>query len=456
MKRKAIDYISPTQKITFSFLGVIIIGAILLSLPICSKDRNSINFIDALFISTSATCVTGLVTKIIMHQFNLLGQIIILALIQIGGIGFMTLVISFTVHIKHHISMKDKILLKQQLNQTNLTNIKQNLHNVLKYMFIIEALGAILLFFKFIPNYGVLKGIFFSIFITVSAFCNAGFDNLTTTSLIPFSDDVYILIIVMCLIILGGLGFIVWFDIKDKLRLCIQKKCSFPYLFQSFSLHTKIVLIMTILLIICPTIIFLVIEYHSSFFEGQPLLYKIINTLFTSITLRTAGFTSIPIEQCHPASIFIMILCMFIGGSPGGTAGGIKTTTLAVIILCVICSLKGKRNTNVFYRHISSDIIVQATTIFTLNLCTLFISVFLLLCFEPFDFIAILFECTSALATVGLSMGITSLLSPIGKVILIVLMFIGRIGIITFVMSIVRESKKENDIQYASGNIIIG
>lgn len=456
MKRNKVIYISPTQKITFSFLGVIIMGAILLSSPICNRDGNSLNFIDALFTSTSATCVTGLVTHVTMDQFNLIGQIILLALIQIGGIGFMTLVVSFTVHIKNHISMKDKILLKQQLNQENLTNLKDNLKNILKYMFIIETLGALLLSFLFIPDYGVSKGIFYSIFIAISAFCNAGFDNLSSTSLIPFSDNIYLLIIVMGLIILGGLGFIVWFDIKDKIKLCVEKKCSFSRLFQSFSLHTKIVLIMTTILIIFPMIIFLILEYHSSFFENKTMVHKIVNSLFTSVTLRTAGFTSIPIESCHPASIFIMIICMFIGGSPGGTAGGIKTTTLAVIILCVICSLKGKRNTNVFYRHISRDIIVQATTIFTLNLCTLFVGVFLLLCFEPFDFMTLLFECTSALATVGLSMGITSLLSPIGKLILIILMFIGRIGIITFVMSIVHENKEKDCVQYANGKIIIG
>lgn len=455
MKQKKYFKFSSTQKIVASFLFVILVGAFLLSLPICNRDHQSLNFIDALFTAASATCVTGLVTKVTMDQFNIIGQTVILCMIQIGGIGLMTIVVLFTSIIRNKISLSDKVLLKEQLNQSSFSNLKTNVRNISKYIFIIEALGALLLSFVFIKEYGPFMGIYNSIFISISAFCNAGFDNITHSSLIPYAKNTYVLAVVMALIILGGLGFIVWFDMKDKLVEMIHKK-RFKGFFHSLTLHTKIVLIMTAGLIFIPACLILILEYHSPFYSDLTGFEKVFNALFSSVTLRTAGFASMPIEEAQMSSTFIMIICMFVGGSPGGTAGGIKTTTLAVLLLCVYSHVKGYAQTNIFHRHITRTTITQATTIFTFNLSILFLGIFLMTITENFSFIEIVFECTSALATVGLSMGVTPALSTAGKIILICMMYIGRIGIITFVMSLIRKEKKLTSIQYAQGSILLG
>ncbi|MGN1343966.1 MAG: TrkH family potassium uptake protein [Traorella sp.] len=456
MKRKKVLKLSSAQKIVASFLFVIIIGAILLSLPICNKNHQSLDFIDALFTATSATCVTGLVTKVTMDQFNIIGQSVILCMIQIGGIGLMTIVVLFTSFIRHKISMSDKVLIKEQLNQSSFSNLKSNVRNITKYILIIESIGAFLLSFVFVKEYGPFKGIYNAIFISISAFCNAGFDNLTHSSLVPYADNIYVLVVIMILIILGGLGFIVWFDVKDKLMDSLKRKKKLPEFLHSLTLHTKLVLIMTVGLIVVPAILIFVLEYHSSFYSNLNFFEKVINALFSSVTLRTAGFASMPIENCQMSSLFVMIMCMFVGGSPGGTAGGIKTTTLAVLLLCVYSHVKGFAQTNVFHRHVTRNTITQATTIFTFNLTILFLGIFLMTICEDFSFLEIVFECTSALATVGLSMGITPMLSFGGKVILICMMYVGRIGIITFVMSLIRKEKKLSSIQYAQGNILLG
>ncbi|NBK98141.1 MAG: TrkH family potassium uptake protein [Erysipelotrichia bacterium] len=447
----------PARRIAVSFLGVILIGAILLSLPIANHDGQFLNFVDALFTATSATCVTGLVTTVTIEQFNHFGQFVLLCLMQIGGIGLMTLVATFMLILRTRLSMTDKIAIKEMLNQSNILNFKKFLQGILKYVLVLEGLGAFILMSVFVPRFGILEGTFKSIFIAVSAFCNAGFDNLTATSLIPYNTNVVVCVVVMLLIVLGGLGFVVWFDVHDKVQLWKEKKVNFKHFLSSLTLHTKIVLIMSAILIFVPAIMFFIMEYNNPATLGNMSLpNQIMNALFSSITLRTAGFASIPFEQGHMSSQLISIICMFIGGSPGGTAGGIKTTTIAVILICVIRSLRGKQRTNVFNRHISRDIIVRATTIMAINLVVLFSGIFILSITDKFSFMEICFEATSALATVGLTLGITPFLSIGGKLIIIMLMFVGRIGIMTFIMSIVKEDCKSDTIHYAEGHIMVG
>lgn len=447
----------PSRRIAVSFLGVILVGAILLSLPISNKNGEFFNFLDALFTSTSATCVTGLVTVVTVEQFNHFGQLVLICLMQIGGIGLMTLVATFLLILRTRLSVNDKIAIKELLNQTNIMNFKVFLQGILKYTLILEGLGAIILMFIFIPEYGVLEGIFNSIFIAVSSFCNAGFDNLSATSLMPYASNAVVLSVVMALIVLGGLGFVVWFDVHEKCSLWLHKKINLRHLLNSLTLHTKIVLITSAFLIIIPAIMIFMMEYNNPETIGNmSLTDQIINSLFSSITLRTAGFASLDFASCYTSSHLLMMICMFIGGSPGGTAGGIKTTTLAVILICVVRSLRGKRRTNVFNRHISRDIILRATTIMAINLFVLFSGIFILSISENFDFVEICFEATSALATVGLTLGITPLLSVGGKLLIIMLMFVGRIGIMTFIMSIVREDSKSDAIHYAEGHIMVG
>lgn len=447
----------PSRRIALSFLGVILVGAILLSLPISNNNGEYFNFLDALFTSTSATCVTGLVTVVTVEQFNHFGQLVLICLMQIGGIGLMTLVATFLLILRTRLSVNDKIAIKELLNQTNIMNFKVFLQGILKYTLILEGLGAFILMFVFIPEYGMFEGIFNSIFIAVSSFCNAGFDNLGATSLMPYASNTVVLSVIMILIVLGGLGFVVWFDVHEKCLLWLHKKINLKHFLNSLTLHTKIVLITSVFLIVIPAIMIFMMEYNNPETIGNmSLIDQITNSLFSSITLRTAGFATLDFASCYTSSHLLMMICMFIGGSPGGTAGGIKTTTLAVILICVIRSLRGKRRTNVFNRHISRDIIVRATTIMTINLVALFSGIFILSISDNFDFVEICFEATSALATVGLTLGITPLLSAGGKLLIIMLMFVGRIGIMTFIMSIVREDCKSDTIHYAEGHIMVG
>lgn len=449
--------LTPVQKISISFLGVILVGSILLCLPIANKDGNALAYIDALFTAASATCVTGLTTIVPVDQFNLFGQTILIFLMQIGGIGLMTLVASFVLMLKNRLSLRDKQAMKEVLNETNISNFKWFIGGILKYTFTLELVGMAILCFVFIPEKGVFQGLYTSLFTAVSAFCNAGFDIVGVESLIPYQSNPIVCFVVMGLIVFGGLGFVVWFDLRDKFKQFLTRKVSFRQFHHSLTLHTKLVIIATVALILIPSIIFYITEYNNPETMGNMNFFeRAMNALFTSVTLRTAGFATISAGEMYMSSQFLMMICMFIGGSPGGTAGGIKTTTMMVILFCVVRSLRGKKHTNAFRRHISRDIIVRATTIVAINVVVLFTGIFLLLVFEPFPMHAIAFEAVSAMATVGLTVGITMSLSTVGKLIIIALMFVGRVGIMTFVMSLVRKDNTSDKIHYAEGHVIIG
>ena len=447
----------PARRIALSFLGVILGGAILLMLPISNRDGQSLRFLDALFTATSATCVTGLTVITPVDQFNHFGQIVLIFLMQIGGIGLMTLVATGVLMLRSRLSLNDKIAMKEVLNQTNVMNFKYFIYGIIKYTLFFEIIGCIFLMFVMIPDYGIGEGIFKSIFLAVSAFCNAGYDVIGADSLVPYATNFIVNFTIMSLIVCGGLGFVVWFEVHDKFMDFLKRKISFRHFHHSLTLHTKLVIIGTLILILGPALIFFILEYNNPATLGDMSLWdKVLNSLFTSVTLRTAGFFTLPLAPMAMGSKFIMIICMFIGGSPGGTAGGIKTTTLMVIVFCVIRSLRGKKRTNVFNRHISRDIIVRSTTILAVNILALFTGVFLLTIFEDFSFIELLYEATSALATVGLTLGITPNLGVAGKLIIIMLMYVGRIGIITFITSIVRETGESEGMDYAEGHVIVG
>ena len=441
--------LSSTQKVAISFLLIITIGTLLLYLPITHHNGVKLEFIDALFIATSATCVTGLTPVSIIETFNTLGQIVLLMLMQIGGIGIIAIVISFLYSMKKRMSIKNNKMIKEQFGYVNLNSKRSNIREMLKYIFTVEAAGAILLSFHFIPKYGLLKGLFNSIFISVSSFCNAGFDILSSSSLIPFADDYYPLIIIMILIILGGLGFVVWFDVCDNFKKRCVKDC-----FKKLSFHTRVVILTTISLIIAPALLIFILENTSKMFSNLDLLSKMVNSLFTSVSLRTAGFTTCDLSSANNSSLLLMIVCMFIGGSPGGTAGGIKTTTIIIILMHILSTIKGDKNTSIHKRSLSENLIKQAITVFAINIFVLLTGVFFLTITEDLSFIEILFEATSAIATVGLSMNITSKLTVLGKLIIAFMMYLGRIGILTFVLSFVRNENKQH-IKYATGNLLI-
>ena len=452
-------HLTPAQKIAASFLLVILLGTVLLMLPISHRDHQMYSLIDALFTATSATCVTGLVVNVTVQEFTIFGQAVILLLIQIGGLGLMTLMAVFILLLKSRLSMHEKMAMKEMLNQDQVFNMHRFLMDILKYTLLFEGCGMVVLALRFIPDFGIMRGLFKALFVSVSAFCNAGFDNLGAVSLIDYVHDPLVIIPVMALIVLGGLGFAVWFDLRDKIKLWLKREISLEKFRKSLSLHTKIVLFMTMELIAVTATFLFLLEFQNKGTIGSFQWWeKGLTSLFESVTLRTAGFASVNYAQLTMASKFLMILVMFVGGSPGGTAGGVKTTTLAVLVLFIIANLRGHIHTVMFRRSISREIIVRAMSIFFINLLTLITGVFLLCILEDKAFIDLLFEATSALATVGLTLGITSSLSLGGKIIIILLMFVGRIGITTFVMSLVSHHnlKQHNAVAYPNGTIIVG
>lgn len=450
---------STAQKIAVSFLLVILMGTVLLMLPISHQDHQFYPFIDSLFTATSATCVTGLVVDVTANEFSIFGQAVIMLLIQIGGLGLMTLMAVFILLLKSRLSMHEKIAMKEMLNQEQVFNMHRFLMDILKYTLLFEGSGMLLLALRFVPEYGFLSGGFKAMFIAVSAFCNAGFDILGSVSLMDYAHDPLVIFTIMALIVLGGLGFAVWFDLRDKLKLLLKKELKLDRFRKSLSIHTRIVLAMTLLLIFMTAGIIFFLEWDNPGTLGPFAWWeKGMSSLFESVTLRTAGFASVDYGSLTLASKFLMIIIMFIGGSPGGTAGGIKTTTLAVLFIYIISNLRGRVHTVIFRRTISKDIIIRAMGIFFINLITLIIGIFLLCIIERHDFIELAFEAVSAMATVGLTLGITGSLTLGGKIIIILLMFIGRIGIMTLALSLVSHHGKSssNSVVYPNGSIIVG
>lgn len=448
---------STSQKIAMSFLAMIFLGAIILCLPISIRAGHFGNFIDALFTSTSATCVTGLSVKNTLTYYSVFGQFIILILIQCGGIGLMVLVATFVTLLKKRISMQKNIDMKDVLEQSCVNESRAFLLGILHYTFLFEISGAIILSVVFIPEFGFLSGIWKSIFISISAFCNAGFDILGSDSLAKYLSNPFVNVIVELLCILGGIGFVVWFDVRTKLKQVIAGRISLPKAMSNLTIHSKIAIIMTLFMIIVPAIIIFLLEFNNpATMKDLSINTKIGASLFESITLRTAGFYTIDNNLMTSATKFIAMICMFIGGCPGGTAGGIKVTTLALITIAMISRLKGNARTEFLGRYFPKMIVIRALLIIVCNVLILFIGIFLLLITEPFSFERICFEATSALATVGLTTGITPSLSTGGKIVIIFLMYIGRIGIVTSLMSLKPSKSKEEEENLKEGNILVG
>ncbi|MCI9291882.1 MAG: TrkH family potassium uptake protein [Erysipelotrichaceae bacterium] len=449
---------TPARKIAMSFFMVIVVGTLLLMLPAAHRNQQAYPFVDALFTATSATCVTGLVIDVTLTEFTLFGQVVIMTLIQIGGLGLMTIVAVCILFFKSKLTMHEKITMKEMLNQDGAFNMKQFLMDILKYTFLFESIGALLLAIRFLPKYGFALGMFKSLFIAVSAFCNAGFDILGNNSLMDVAHDPLIMLTIICLIVLGGLGFAVWFDLRDKLKIMFKKHSSKRKFWKSLNFHTRIVLTVTAFLIFFGTLLIFLLERNNpSTLQNKSLPQQLLVSLFEAVTLRTAGFASVDYGALTLATKYMMVLIMFIGGSPGGTAGGIKTTTAVILLMYIISNVKGKAQTVMMKRTISKELIIRAMGIFFINLLTLLLGIFLLCIFEVQDFISIVFEATSALATVGLTLGITGALTTVGKLVIIFLMFVGRIGITTLFLSLISQhSTVDHSATYPNGSIIVG
>ena len=453
MEKKIKIRLSTVQVIMLSFLLVILFGSVLLALPISSKNGKAVPYVDALFTATSATCVTGLVTLPTVTTWSVFGQVVILILIQIGGLGVITVIAGFTLALHRKIGLNDSRLISDAFNLTTLSGINKFVKKVIVGTFIIEGLGALLYMTVFIPDFG-LKGIWISIFNSISAFCNAGIDIVAQNSLCDYAVNPLINTVTSFLIVLGGIGFIVWWDIAKVIKNFRAEKFK---CFNRLTLHSKIVLITTLVLIFGGAISIFILEYNNPLtLANYSLFDKIQISFFQSITTRTAGFATIPQENLSNATAIICLLLMFIGGSPVGTAGGIKTVTILVLLVTATSAIKNKNEVTVFNRNLSRQITKKAVAVASMSFIIAFISTILLATVTNAPAIDIVYETVSATATVGLTRNLTSILNTFGKIIIIATMFLGRVGPISLALMFNLKKESSNLIKNPTEEISIG
>lgn len=439
---------SPTLTISLGYFIIVALGTVLLMLPFSTRSGSSAGIETALFTATSATCVTGLIIEDTFTYWSYFGQAVILCLIQIGGIGFMTLAISAVTLTKKKISLRERNTLKESFNASAIGGVVKMSRFILAGTAIVELFGTLVLMTRFCPRFGFLKGLYFSVFHSVSAFCNAGFDlmgeNGAFSSLTPFADDVIVNLIIMFLITVGGLGFFVWSDL-------IKTRFSF----KKMKLHTKIVLTSSAVLVLGSFFLIMLFERSGEIFDGKTQAQQVIYSLFQAVTPRTAGFNTVNLSKLTDSTIILTIFLMLIGGSPSSTAGGLKTTTLAVVFLSIPAVLGRKKNIEVFNRRIENSVLIHI-----LCLVALYTGIFLFagMFISSLDGVTLkeaLFEAASAVGTVGLTLGITSTLSGFSHLILICLMFFGRVGGLTLLLSL-SENRNVGNSTMPAENITIG
>lgn len=435
--------LNPAQILAIGFLAAIALGTILLSLPQAVQSSERLSAIDALFTATSATCVTGLKVVDTGSRFSILGQIVILLLIQFGGLGIMTMVALFATMLGRRITIRDRLVVQEALKHSTLEGILVLLKYVLILTLTIEGVGAALLYLRWARDGSVSHPLYYAIFHSVSAFCNAGF-SLFRDSFVGYRGDIGVNLTMIFLIILGGLGFTVLLNIR---RYRFKKP-------EVFSLHTKVVLATTGILILVGTAVLFLLEFRNTL-STLPLGQKVLGALFQSVTPRTAGFNTINIGSLTTSSLFFLMVLMFIGGSPGSTAGGIKTSTFGIFLISIYSLLRGKRNVTLFRKTIPEEVIRKVTAIFTLSLGLVILSTFLLSLAEHQEFHKVIFEVFSAFGTVGLSTGITPELSPLGRLIITITMFVGRIGPLTIAVAMGQREYKAL-FKYPEERVMIG
>lgn len=455
-------HLSAAQAILLSFAVMILVGTCLLNLPIASADGCSIGWLDALFTATSANCVTGLVVVNTMTHWTLFGQLVILALIQLGGIGFITVVTGALAVFKRRIGLRQRLTIQTMFNQGSLGGMVHLVWRVLKYTLTIEAVGAVLLTIGLLTSdrgYQLGEALWYGLFHAISAFCNAGFDIIGENSLMEFSGNWLINLTIMALIILGGLGF----TVLHELRALFSQHRPWGKRLRHLSLHTKLVLLTTSGLLLFGTLIFALLEWHNTGTIGTfATPQKWLASAFESVTLRTAGFLTIDQNQLTDFSKLIASSLMFIGGSPAGTAGGIKTISLAILVVAVLSAVRGQQHLTVFHRRMSLAMLQKALAITGTMAALVMISVLILHfsearnAFDP-HLMDLLFEATSAAGTVGLTTGMTPYLSVIGKLVITVCMFIGRLSPLTLAVALTSRLDTDPDrLQYPEEDVIVG
>lgn len=445
---------TPAQVLVLGFAGLILIGAFLLWLPISHEPGVSLTFIDALFTATSAVCVTGLVVVDTATTFSHFGELVVIGLIQAGGLGIMTLSALMFLLMGKRISLQERLVMQEALGSFSIAGVVRLTRNIILTTFAIEALGGILLSIRFAFIYpDWKKAIYFGFFHAVSAFNNAGFD-LTSASLKVFNQDPFILMVIAGLIIAGGLGFMVIDEILRKRS------------WERFSLQTRLVLVMTVLLTVVPTLLFLALEYgNPATFGPLPWVHKFFNAIFAAVTPRTAGFESVPTGALSSASLLLMMIIMYIGASPGGTGGGIKTTTFAMISMTIRGTATGTEEIQVLGRKMPRDLLDKAVTIAAIAMALILTVAGILLVTEraavdnssiPIDFLDVLVEVVSAFGTVGLTAGLTPNLTIAGRLLITLTMFIGRVGPLTMAMALAQRKTARAQIHYPEERVMIG
>lgn len=455
MKQKFFRF-STTRIIALGFLSAIIIGTLLLMLPIASKSGEVTPIQDAAFSATTSVCVTGLTTVVTANHWSLFGHIVMLILIQLGGLGVVTFTTAIYLILGKRVKLSDRLVIQDAYNIDTLSGIVRLTKRIMKATFLVEGIGAILYSIQFVPEFGLIRGIWYSIFHSISAFCNAGIDLIGTESFIPYRDNVLINITTMGLIVLGGLGFPVWWDLLDLSKRALKKEFPLVTFFRRLSLHSKIVLGFTLILIILGSLCTMVLEYNNPATIGELSFgQKLLASSFQSVTLRTAGYITIAQQNFKDSTSIIYILWMFIGGSPSGTAGGVKTVTFAIILLSTISIIKGRKNIEVFHRRISDQYLRKGLSVIVISFTVLFVMTVTLATVQGSNLLDTLYETTSALATVGLTRNLTASLTTIGKVIIIITMYLGRIGPITMMLAF-NARKYVGEKSLPEGKILVG
>jgi trk system potassium uptake protein TrkH len=431
--------------LAFGFIALILTGAILLTLPGASKSGQSIGFLNALFTATSAVCVTGLIVVDTLTQYTYFGQLVILALIQMGGLGIMTMATLVFLLIGKKITLRERLVMQEALNRLTLAGVVKLTRYIILTTVIFEGVGAFLLSIRFVKIYGLYKGIYYGVFHAVSAFNNAGFDLIGNfRSLTPFVQDPLVNIVIIGLIVFGGLGFSVIYDIFTTRN------------FTKLSLHSKVVITTTLILILSGFIAFYFLEYTNENTLGSLTpTGKILASFFQAVTPRTCGFNTLSLADLRMPSKLVTIILMFIGASPGSTGGGIKTSTFALIIMMTYGLITSKEDVEIYQKRVPSDNIFKAVVIAVISIMLVLITFFILTITENANFIELLFETTSAFGTVGLTLGITTDLTSIGKILIILTMYAGRVGPLTLALALARR-KKTVLLKYPEERVLVG
>ncbi len=446
-KKKIAAKKSTTRQIAFGFAMIILAGTLLLSLPIANRSGHG-DPLSALFTATSATCVTGLVVADTYQNWTIFGQLVILCMIQVGGLGFMTIGAYISVLLKKRIGLKERERLQESVNTLEIAGVVRLVKKIVQGALCIEGLGAVLLAFRFVPRFGAARGIYFAVFHAISAFCNGGFDLMGVdeaySSLVAFEGDIVVNLVVVTLILVGGIGFIVWDDVARH-----------KWHFRKYLLHSKIVLTTTLVLTAAGTVLFLVTEDQAAF-AGMGPLERFLGALFSSVTPRTAGFNSVDTAALSNSGKMLTMLMMFIGGSPGSTAGGVKTTSMIVLLFYAVAMVLNREDINLFGRRLTDEVVKKANAVVVINATLTIIATIVIMALQPLlDFEDVLFEVLSAIGTVGMTVGITRDLNIISQVIIIVLMYCGRLGSLSFALVFAQKSASAS-VRQPQEKIIVG